>query len=216
MGVRVPPFAYLSPFLMLKLIFLFLFLAAPLCAERITMDPASRNYKMGPLQKERVDVFDFAGFFPRLENIDVDARKKKNVDFQLTGDYPILEKISYEGAFGTLSGALTGRFPKLTLINFVCANTGVKLDLKARWTQSCTINVSGGNKDIALILPKDVGLVIHTKTGVKGKVIVSENLKSKKRWYNILNKTYQNDLAETSPIVLTICVESIDGRITLN
>lgn len=187
----------------------------PLSAERITLDPNSRSFEMRPPKKERVDVFDFAGKFLELENIDINARKKKNVEFYLTGDYPVLESVNYEGSFGVLSGKLTGNFPKLALINFICTSCAMDFDLGAKWQQSCEIHIQGADQDIVLDLPKDVGLVIHTRTGMKGKVIAPEGLK-KKKWYSILNKTFENALVETAAVVLTIYVECGDGRIVLN
>jgi hypothetical protein len=170
---------------------------------------------MQPRKKERVDVFDFAGNYPQLSNIDINARKKKHVEFYLTGDYPALESVNYEGAFGILVGKVTGNFPKLALVNFVCTNCAMKLDLGAKWQQSCEITIRGADEDICLTLPKKVGLVIHTKTAFKGKVIPCEGLKRKKRM-GILKKTFANELAETAEIVLTLHIESGEGRIILN
>ena len=186
----------------------------PLCAERITLDPSARNFEMHPKSKERIDVFDFEGAFPDLENIDINARRKKNVEFYLTGSYPILESLNYMGSFGSLTGDLTGNFPKLALINFLCASCAMDLDLRSDWQQSCEIHIRGGNENIVLTLPKDVGLIIYTKTDLKGKVIPCEELKKTKR-FALLNKSFQNELAETASVVLTIHIEAKDGRIIL-
>ena len=168
-----------------------------------------------PRKKERVDVFDFEGNYPELTNIDISARKKKHVEFYLTGEYPVLESVNYEGSFGILEGKLTGNFPKLALINFLCTNCAMKLDLATKWQKSCVITIRGEDEDIYLTLPKDVGLVVHTKTAVKGKVIVPEGLKKKNR-FGIRNKTFENELAQTAEIVITLNVELAEGCIILN
>jgi hypothetical protein len=212
MGVRLPPFATMA---MIRLLLLLLVFAPPLFAERITIDPSARNFEMRPPVKERVDVFDFSGEFPELENIAINARRKKNVEFYLTGDYPVLESVDYEGSFGVFTGELTGNFPKLALINFICTSCAMDFDLGAEWQSSCEINITGADEDIVLNLPKEVGLVIYTKTGLKGKVIPCEELKKKKR-FGVLNKIFENSLAETAPVVLTIHIACGDGRIILN
>jgi hypothetical protein len=196
-------------------LFIVLFLGFPLFAERITLDPNARSYEMHPHKKERIDVFDFEGKYPDLENIDINARKKKYVEFYLTGDYPQLETLNYEGSFGILVGKLTGQFPKLSLVNIFCTNCAMKLDLAAEWQKSCEITIRGEDEDIYLTLPQNIGLVIHTKTGVKGKVIANESLKKKNR-FGILKKTFENELAETSEVVLTLTIEAGEGRIILN
>ena len=190
-------------------------LSGSLFAEHITLDPSAHSFEMKPRQKERVDTFDFAGHYPDLENIDINGRRRKNVEFYLTGEYPILESVNYEGAFGILSGELTGTFPKLTLVNFLCTHCAMKFDLDAEWKQSCEINIRGGDENIHLTLPKNVGLIIHTKTAVKGKVVASEGLKKKNR-FGILKKTFENELAETADIVITLNIECADGHIFLN
>lgn len=199
----------------MKILFLFLLLTSILFAERITIDPSSRSFEARPPQRMRVDTYDFEGEYPELEKIEIDARRKKNVEFLLTGEYPALETLNYEGTFGILKGELTGNFPKLSAINFLCTSCAMRLDLAADWKQSCTIHIRGADEDIVLNLPKNVGLVIHTKVGVKGKVVVCEKLK-KMGWFRIFKKTYENPLAKTAPVVLTIHVETTDGRIVLN
>lgn len=163
----------------------------------------------------RVDVFDFSGGYPNLENIDIDAKRKKRVELTLTGDYPILETINYDGSFGLLTGKLTGNFPKLKLVNFLCTSCAINLDLTSEWKQSCEIKVKGAKENVILKLPESVGLIVHTKTGARGKVIPKEGLK-KKGWIGVFNKTYSNPLAETSEVVLTITIETSDGNIILN
>lgn len=205
---------------MLKVLCL-LFLTSSLLADNnyhsssrfdVSIDHSSSSFEMR--KKMRVDVFDFSGAFPQLENIDIDARRKKRVEFYMTGDYPKLKKVNYEGSFGNLSGELTGHFPLLSQINFLCGSCTMDLDLTAPWEHSCEITITGMREDIHLKLPKDVGLIISTKTGVKGKVFPSEELK-KKGWLGVWNKTFRNALADQHPIVLTLYIETTDGKIFL-
>lgn len=197
------------------LITFLLLLASPLCAERFSADRSARGYESGQPKKHRVDVFDFDGQYPELEHINIDAKRKKNVEFHLTGTYPELEMVNYEGSFGTLSGKLTGDFPKLAIVNFLCTNCAMQLDLGTTWKRTCEINIRGADQDIVLTLPKDVGLEIRTKVAIKGKVIPCEGLKKKEK-LGMLKKTYFNDLAETADVVLIIHIELADGRIILN
>lgn len=166
-------------------------------------------------EKKRTDVFEFPGEYANLKNINIDATRKKKVEFYLNGDYPLLKTVNYEGGFGVLKGELTGKFPQLTLVNFLCTSCNIDFDLSGQWEQNCEITVRGMKEDITLILPTNVGLVIHTKTSPSGKVIANHELK-KKGWLGVLNKTYYNTLSETSDVVLTLHLETTDGRIILN
>ena len=199
----------------MKYIILFLFFSTQLCAETFTAESSASSYETVKPQKYRIDTFDFSGQYPQLEKIEIDARRKKNVVFKLTGNCPLLERVNYEGFFGTLSGKLTGNFPLLSVVNFLCTNCAMDLDLSSHWHRSCTINLRGSEGDIVLKLPQDVGLIIHTKTAARGKVIPCESL-TKKGWLGLFNKTYQNSLFDTAPVVLTINVELTDGSIVLN
>lgn len=165
--------------------------------------------------RHHVDRFDFSGSFPNLEDIDIDARKKKRVEFDLSGDYPKLASVNYEGSFGHLKGDLTGKYPLLSSVNILCTSCAMQLNLAGEWKQSCQIAIRGMKEDIVLTLPEDVGLIIHTKTSPSGKVIAKEGLK-KKGWFKIWKKTYHNALAETAPVVLTLDIETTDGKIILN
>ncbi len=198
----------------MKVLFLLLLLSTAVFAENYSADPSCRSFEMKERKKHRVDTFDFEGEYPDLENIDIDGRRKKNVEFYLTGEYPKLEKVNYEGAFGILEGHLTGTFPKLSKINFLCSSCAMKLDFRGEWAQSCAITITGAKEDISILLPKEVGLVIHTKTSAKGRVIPCEELKKKNK-LGILNKNFENELASTASIVLTINIEVTEGSIIL-
>ena len=193
---------------------IWLLLCSSLFAETIAPDPSSSSFEVKQSGKFRVDTFDFSGVYPQLENIDVDGRRKKNVEFHLTGEYPLLESVNYKGTFGSLSGELTGNFPLLSLINFMCTSCAMRFDLNADWQRSCEINITGGTENIVLKLPKNVGLVIHTTTAARGKVIPCKGLK-KKSWLGIFKKTYENELVESSPIIITLNIALSDGSIIL-
>lgn len=175
-------------------------------------DPSISTFKERK-QTQRIDRYDFSGVFSNLENIDIDARRKKRVEFDLTGEYPLLETLNYEGGFGHLDAKLTGAFPILQVVNFLCTNCAMEFDLGGKWEQSCEINIRGLKEDVVITLPSDVGLVIHTKTSTRGKVIASDQLK-KKGWIGFWNKTFiHNPEAE---VVLTLNVETSNGRIFFN
>lgn len=200
---------------MKKFLCFLLLLSGFAAAEQISIDPSSRSFEMRKLNK-RVDVFDFSGEFPNLENIDIDAKRRKRVEFYLTGDFPLLETLTYEGCFGFLKSELTGNFPLLREINFLCTSCAMTFDLTADWQRSCDITIRGMDEDVILKLPKDVGLIIHTKTAPNGKVILGSEELKKKGWFRIWKKTYRNPLVATSDVVLTINVETKKGCIILN
>ncbi len=200
---------------MLKIVF-FLFLSVlyfDLSAAEGVIDHSARTFEIREKKRERVDLFDFSGAFVNLEKIDIDARRKKNVELLVTGDFPLLEKISYEGTFGLLKGSLTGNFSLLEEVSILCTNCAMELDLKGHWEKSCEIVIRGGKENITLLLPEEVGIIVKTKTAPKGKVILSSDLK--KKGFGIWKKKYMNPLAETAPIVLTISIESSEGAILL-
>lgn len=186
-----------------------------LFGENFSVDADARSFEMREAKRHRIDTFDLKGSYPELENIDIDARRKKNVEFYLSGEYPQLEQLNYEGSFGNFVGKLTGNFPKLSLINLLTLNCAMHLDLQADWQQNCQINIKGAKEDIVIQLPQEVGLVVHTKTGAKGKVIVNSNLKKRGR-LGFLNKTFENDKVQSASVVLTFNIELTEGRIILN
>lgn len=179
----------------------------------LKIDPSSSVYELRE-KKFRVDLFDFSGEYPHLENIDIDAKRKKRVEMLLTGEYPLLETINYEGTFGSMIGKFTGSFPKLTLANFVCSSATMQFDLTGDWQQSCEINIRGTTGQILVTLPKDVNVTVNTKTGPLGKVINSNLVK--KGW-GVLNKTFVNkQVPDEAVIHLNVNIETEKGKITLN
>lgn len=200
--------------MLIQAILFLLCISLPLCAEEFTFDPSSRTIEMPAPRKTRVDVFDFSGSYPELEKIVINARRKKHVEFFLSGEYPLLERVVYEGSFGVLNGKLTGKFPRLSEVIFSCTNCAMEFNLNGTWERSCDIQIRGADQDIILELPKDLGLIVHTKTAVKGKVYPNEQLRKVNR-FGYLNKTFANELAQTAPIVLTIHIEGGEGRIFL-
>lgn len=200
---------------MYKYLILFLVLSAGLHALNIEhkVDNSASSFTTRQ-EKKRVDVYDFSGSFPQLENIDIDAKRKKRVELYLTGVYPNLETLIYEGTFGSLKGELTGQFPKLKSVDILCTSCAMNFDLEGKWEKSCEINIRGMKEDICLTIPKDIGIIVRTRVGARGRVFAGD-LK-KKGWLGVLNKTYRNHLAETAEIVLTINIETSDGNIYLN
>lgn len=199
----------------MKCVFLslcFLFSLTPtLQADKI--DPSTSSYEVRE-HKYRVDVFDFSGDYPKLENIDIDGKRKKRVEMLLTGDYPILERINYEGTFGSLIGKLTGSFPKLSAVNFLCSSAAMQLDLSGKWEHNCEVNICGTTGNIVVHLPKDIGVIVHTKTGTTGKVV--NNVFRKKGW-GWLNKAYVNEhFGDESVPQLVINIEVTKAKIILN
>lgn len=187
----------------------FLLLATSLMA--VEIDPSTASFTQRK-QQCRVDVYDFIGDYPNLKNIDIDAKRKKRVEFNLTGSYPVLEKIVYEGGFGSLNGLLVGDFPSLKQVNFLCGNMAMNFNLQGQWHQSCACTFRGAKEPIVLQLPKDVGVIAHVNTKLGAKVIAGP-LK-KKGWWKITHRTYKNQLADTADIVLTLYIDAAKSSIT--
>ncbi|MFZ0564954.1 MAG: hypothetical protein WAM28_02015 [Chlamydiales bacterium] len=188
----------------------FLLLVSPLWANPI--DPSISSYEVQ--KKMQVEVYDFSGDFPNLKNIDIDARRKKRVEFILTGNYPLLEEITYEGGFGIFQGDLTGNFPNLSRISFLCTSCCMNFDLTGNWAKSCEINIRGMKENVIIKLPKEeVGIVVHTKTSAGRKVVVND---LRKKGWGILNKTFVNELYNEADVTLILNVETTEGSIILN
>lgn len=184
---------------------------ASLYAEVSKIDPDATAYKLK--EKKWVDTFDFTGVYPNLEEIEIDAKKKYRVEMLLTGEYPVLEQIEYHGGYGILKGKLTGHFPQVEEVVIDCNNAQINLDLRGEWEKDCHITIRGTTGDIALKLPKNIGVVAHTKLK-GGKVISSHLVKQGRGWRN---KTFVNELVgHEDTITLTLDVESTKGSILLN
>lgn len=188
--------------------FFLLFLSVSLFA-----DSDITSFKVETRPKEHVEHYDFPGAYPQLEDIEIDATRKMRVSMDLSGQYPLLKKINYEGSFGALAGKLTGAFPSLEQINILCSSTSMKLDLTGKWEKNCTITIVEGRGEIELKIPKDVGVTVHTKVGMKGKVV---NRSLEKMGKGILKKNYHNPSQQDNPIQLTLNVELGEGKIILN
>lgn len=176
----------------------------------VHIDPSTSSYELK--QKKYVDTFDFAGEYEKLKNIDIDARKKKRVELLLTGKYPALESINYEGGFGSLTGKLSGFFPALSKVVFACSSASMDLDLTGEWKQDCEINITSPKGEIALTLPKDVGVIVHAKKKLLGK-IQAEGLQKKGR--GLMHKTYVNQEYGKNPVTLTLNLAVTEGSIIL-
>lgn len=206
--MEVTPWGFKSPLSQMnkKIATFFLLLSFPLWALKV--DPNCRGFD-NQKKTEQIDRYDFAGLFPKLEKINIDAHKRKYVELELTGEYPLLKSICFDGSFGRFDGNLTGSFPLLTDIDVKVTSNKVNLDLRGDWTQDCNIIITGTSADITLNLPKTVGLDIKTKTAPRGKV-TSDWLKKK----GLLNKKrfVANPDAD---VQLTLYVEVTDGQIKL-
>lgn len=151
---------------------------------------------------------DFSGSFPELKAIDIDARRQKRVALHLAGDYPCLEKIQYEGTFGCLTGTLTGVFPVLESMQYFCTTCSINLDLTGTWEKSCHIVIKNRGEPIVLKFPKDIGVIVKTKTAVKGKV-KAVGLEKKKG--HLKTRIFTNSLFPESPVVLNVEIETVQG-----
>ncbi|NGX45592.1 MAG: hypothetical protein K940chlam2_00748 [Chlamydiae bacterium] len=193
----------------MRYLFLFLlFSTTSVFALRI--DPSTSSFEQR--EKKYIDTFDFSGSYEKLENIDIDARRKKRVELLLTGEYPALESINYEGSFGSLSGKLLGSFPELSKVVFACSSATMDLDLSGEWKQDCEINIASPKGEIVLTLPKNVGIIVHAKRQPLGTILVEGLQKKGMGW---MNKTYINSEYGENPITLTLNLVVTEGKIVL-
>ncbi len=178
-----------------------------------SLDISSKEVFFNSREEFYTENMDFTGSFPELKTIDIDARRQKRVALKLVGDYPVLEKIQYEGTFGYLVGSLTGSFPALENVQYLCSACSINLDLTGIWEKSCRIVIKNCVEPIVLKLPKDIGVIITTKTAMKGKV---KAIGLEKKRSHLRKKVFVNSLFLTSPVVLNIEVETVKGgNITL-
>ncbi|MBF5051007.1 Uncharacterized protein CLAVI_000632 [Candidatus Clavichlamydia salmonicola] len=160
-------------------------------------------------ERQYIEHIDLDGSYPELEFIDIDAIRKKRVDFFLTGDFPALQEILYRGSFGLLKGTFSGEFPLLNKIMIACGSSEMKLNFVAPWQRDCLITVTNKEQDMHITCPSNVGVIIHTKVSWKGKVKILNGLQQKSR--GLCRKTFQNKLVGSSPILLTFNLESHQG-----
>lgn len=177
----------------------------------VEIDPSAKSFEQRQ-QKYQVEVYDFVGLYPNLEHIDIDAKRKKRVEFNMKGSYPVLQDIVYEGGFGTLKGELTGEFPALQTASFLCGNTAMTFNLKGNWSQSCLFTFRGMKEPLTLQIPDHVGVIAHVNTKIGAKI--SPGPLKKKGWWKLSHRTYQNELAEAAPVVLTFYIDVADAPVT--
>jgi len=182
---------------------------SPLLATRI--DPSLTSFEQRQ-REHRVDVYDFAGEYPHLTKIDIDARRKKCVELQLTGDYPVLEKILYEGGFGSLEGNLTGQYPVLKTAQFLCGNAAMQLNFQGQWEKSCRISIRGGTETVHIKLPESVGVTARVRSKLGAKIDAGP-LQKQVKWWHMTDRTYANSLAQTAEIVLHLDIEVGDAQV---
>lgn len=201
----------MEKFTIFFLFFVSSFFGTSLHALRI--DPNASSFAQR--EKKKVEVYDFTGDYPKLEDVDIDARKKINVELLLSGNYPLLKKINFEGGFGAVSGAITGTFPLLETVDIVCTDSLLSLNLDAKWEKECTINIAGTG-DIVLNLPKDIGLLVTIKTATPFEKIYVNHPSLFKRKGILMQKIFLNPIAEGETRPIKINIISAKGTITLN
>lgn len=160
-------------------------------------------------EKFHIDRFNFSGVFPEMETMEIHAQRKKRVHFDASGDFPKLASITYHGSFGFLRGKLTGNYPELTALEFSCSSCKIDLDFRGTWHQNTFITITNESEPVTLVLPKDVGVVVHTTVSTKGRVIVEGDFV--KRGRGIWKKTYCNSLIDFSSVTLVFHVHSRSG-----
>lgn len=203
-GVRVPPFA-----MMVFLFFIFLF--SSLTADVI--DPQTKSFSLR--EKKKAELFEFSAEYPELYEIDIDGKRKVLTEIYLTGSFPVLESLTYEGGIGSFKAEMTGNFPKLkkALFSFVTADT--LLDLRGHWTEECTIIIQNRRGNVTLWLPEDVAVEIITKTEPLQAQLVIENPQIKKKGLGIRQKTYLNARGWKEKPLLHLIIQKDKGQITL-
>lgn len=156
-----------------------------------------------------VDRLTFDDTHTQLETMDIWAERKKRVHLDVSGDFPKLESVNYQGSFGCLTGVFTGNYPELTSLTFTCTTCKMNMDFRGMWHQDASILIHNETEPIVLICPQNVGVIVHTKTSMQGKVVVGPQFTKQGR--GIWNKTYHNALVGSSPVTLTFVVESCQG-----
>jgi len=194
---------------MIKILLFFLLSCTPVFALRI--DPNASSF--GLREKRHVEVFDFQGEYPNLAHVDIDAKRKKDVELLLNGSYPLLEEINFEGGFGTIKGDLSGSFPKLNEVAISCTDADLILDLQAKWERECVINIIGTG-DMEITLPKDVGLFVTISSSPFAKIHNTHpSLLQRKR--KIAQRIFLTPVEEGKERLLKIAITATRGEITL-
>ncbi|ADZ18436.1 hypothetical protein [Chlamydia psittaci] len=176
--------------------------------------PVYSEHYISEDEKFHIDRFNFSGEFPDMETMEIHAQRKKRVHFDVSGDFPKLESIVYNGSFGFLRAKLTGRYPELTSLVISCSSCKMDLDFRGKWERNATISLSNEAEPLTLTLPKNVGVIVHTKVSTKGKVMLEGDFE--KRGRGIWRKTYHNSLVGIAPVTLVFEVQSgSGGTITL-
>ncbi len=88
----------------------------------------------------------------------------------------------------------------------------MNFDLSGNWQKDCTIYIRGREEEVIINLPKEIGVVVNTKTSPGVKVLQGD---LKKKGRGIWNKTFVNEFAEEDVVVLTVNIETTKGRIIL-
>ncbi|MEG1542267.1 MAG: hypothetical protein RRZ67_02475 [Victivallaceae bacterium] len=148
------------------------------------------------------EEMDFSGIYPHLENINIDATRKKRVELNLSGSYPVLKTVFYRGSFGTLAVNACGDLPVLENASFLCSSCHLLLDLSGQWSKSASITVKNENEDIRLIFPADIGVIVRTTTGLKGKVSSAMGFRKVSGSWN--KKMFVNDKYPDASVRLTV------------
>ncbi|ANG66220.1 hypothetical protein JG731_03935 [Chlamydia gallinacea] len=169
----------------------------------------SEQHYISEDEQFHIDRFNFSGAFPEMETMEIHAQRKKRVYFDASGDFPRLTSIVYQGSFGFLRGKLTGNYPELTALEFSCSSCKMDLDFRGTWHKHTHITVNNESERVTLVLPKNVGVVVHTQVSTKGKVMVEGDLVQRGR--GIWKKTYSNSLVDVAPVTLVFNVQSRSG-----
>lgn len=160
------------------------------------------------------DRLDFSGSNHDVEILDISAERKKRVSWVLTGDFPRLKQVVYRGSFGSLVGDITGNLPHLETMDIVCGRCHMSLNFQGSWQGDSHIKVANYSAPIVLTLPRDVGVIVRTKTSWSGSVRARGNFVSKKGWWGA--KTFMNQEYGAHPVTLIFDVESLgEGSIEL-
>lgn len=160
-------------------------------------------------EKLHTDYLDFSSTFSDMETLEIHAQRKKRIHFDVSGSFPNLETIHYQGSFGYLRANITGDYPAMHAMAFTCSSCRMELDFQGRWYKDACIRIANEGEPIVLTLPSDVGVIVHTDISMKGKIVIEHDLQ--KQGFGLWKKTYRNALVGHSPITLVFEVRSGAG-----